>query len=376
MKIFTALPNSLDTGWGLAGAQITANLSYFADVSDLSSDREILIDPVHLDFPLVQAIDDHLLPMHKHLSSSRHIGYCFMEYNILMREYIDNLEKHFHAVLCGSKWAYLQMMEAIGRRNIIIDTAIQGVDTDLFCPSEKNLPDSDYFTVFSGGKFEYRKGQDVVIRALAHLSESKKNVRLVGSWWNPWPHTAESMLASSHIPFQVPQEWSWESLDLLIQASVSQASLSMKFRSLPRIPHKDLAQAMRLCNVALFPNRCEAGTNLMMMEAMSCALPVIATTAHGHADVTEQLLHWMQIPSSVKTCYYPNGSSVIPVAEWFEPDMDATVAALETAYEDWKSGSGKLLDAGRKNREAMKKFTWQRCAESFFRIAESMDLVF
>ncbi|MBF8263935.1 MAG: hypothetical protein HW387_1600 [Parachlamydiales bacterium] len=374
MKIFTALPNSSDTGWGLAGTQITAKLKHFADISDLSCKPETMSDcTVHLDSPLVQAIGNDLLPMHKNLSSSKHIGYCFHEYSILMCQSIDNLAKHFHAVLCGSKWACLQIMEALGnRKNIINDIAIQGVDTDLFYPSEKNFPDPDYFTVFSGGKFEYRKGQDVVIRALAHLSSSRKNVRLVGSWWNPWPHAALSMLASPYITFQTPKEWSWESLDREIQTSVYQASSSMKFCSLPRIPHEDLAAAMRLCNIALFPNRCEAGTNLVMMEAMSCALPVIAATAHGHADVTEQLPDWMQIPSSVKVFCYQNGSSVIPVAEWFDPDIDATVAALEVAYEDWKSGSGKLKDAGKKNRQAMKKFTWEKCAESFFRVAESM----
>ena len=41
--------------------------------------------------------------------------------------------------------------------------------------------------VFSGGKFELRKGQDVVIRAYRVLEDRHPDVMLVNAWFNPWP---------------------------------------------------------------------------------------------------------------------------------------------------------------------------------------------
>ncbi len=41
--------------------------------------------------------------------------------------------------------------------------------------------------VFSGGKFELRKGQDVVIRAYRVLQDRHPDVMLVNAWFNPWP---------------------------------------------------------------------------------------------------------------------------------------------------------------------------------------------
>ena len=40
-------------------------------------------------------------------------------------------------------------------------------------------------------------------------------------------------------------------------------------------------------DTALFPNRCESGTNLVAMEAMAAGIPVILSNNSGHLDLID-----------------------------------------------------------------------------------------
>ena len=49
----------------------------------------------------------------------------------------------------------------------------------------------DKFVIFSGGKFEYRKGQDIVIRAVKVMQERHQDVVLINAWVNAWQQSFE-----------------------------------------------------------------------------------------------------------------------------------------------------------------------------------------
>ena len=53
-------------------------------------------------------------------------------------------------------------------------------------------------------------------------------------------------------------------------------------------PNALLARIYRNTDVGLFPNRCEGGTNLVLMEYMACGKPVVAVDATGHRDVVRE----------------------------------------------------------------------------------------
>jgi glycosyltransferase involved in cell wall biosynthesis len=81
---------------------------------------------------------------------------------------------------------------------------------------------------------------------------------------------------------------------------------------------------LREMDVALFPNRCEGGTNLVAMETMACGVPTILSANTGHRDLIDG-----------ENCYPLTRQA--PVEErpgWGESDLDEIVAALETAYAD------------------------------------------
>ncbi len=78
-------------------------------------------------------------------------------------------------------------------------------------PVNSNVPawrDRDFlagrFVVFSGGKFELRKGQDVV-RAYKVLQDHHPDLVLVNAWFNPWPDVFGTMRTSLLIRFDPPR---------------------------------------------------------------------------------------------------------------------------------------------------------------------------
>src|SRR5690606_6281917 len=79
----------------------------------------------------------------------------------------------------------------------------QGVDTDLFRPVpqavQRDPRFAGRFTVFSGGKLEYRKGQDLVVAAFKRFQQRRPEALLVAAWHNPWPEAAKSLAMSPHL---------------------------------------------------------------------------------------------------------------------------------------------------------------------------------
>ena len=52
--------------------------------------------------------------------------------------------------------------------------------------SQANMFD-DRFVIFSGGKLEYRKGQDIVIAAFKIFQKRHPEALLITAWHNVWP---------------------------------------------------------------------------------------------------------------------------------------------------------------------------------------------
>jgi len=63
------------------------------------------------------------------------------------------------------------------------------------------------------------------------------------------------------------------------------------FTILPKLGQIALANEMRNTDFGVFPNRCEGGTNLVLMEYASCGRPVVANFHTGHRDVFD-LINW------------------------------------------------------------------------------------
>jgi glycosyltransferase involved in cell wall biosynthesis len=212
----------------------------------------------------------------------------------------------------------------------------------------------DKFVLFSGGKFELRKGQDLVIRAFKVLHDRYPDVLLVTSWYNHWPASMQTMSMSPHIRFS-PQSGEYRTVmnNVLVENGVDPEQVII----LPPYPNVMMPRIYRNTDVGVFPNRCEGGTNLVLMEYMACGKPVIASFTSGHKDVLTEvnsipLVHMR--PLSIAN----NGR---PVALWEEPNLDELVAKLDWAYHH----RDQLRATGYRAGEDMGQRTWERTGRMF-----------
>ncbi|MBA4368090.1 MAG: hypothetical protein C0403_10695 [Desulfobacterium sp.] len=131
---------------------------------------------------------------------------------------------------------------------------------------------------------------------------------------------------------------------------------------LPR-PNAQMARIYKNTDIGLFPNRCEGGTNLVLMEYMACGKPVIASFSSGHKDILTQN---NSIPiRRMKPMDIPMGDSTHSI--WDDPDLEETITHLELAYQN----RGSLLPIGRQAGEDLSKLTWKKMGEKFYTLLTS-----
>jgi glycosyltransferase involved in cell wall biosynthesis len=83
------------------------------------------------------------------------------------------------------------------------------------------------------------------------------------------------------------------------------------------------------CDVAVFPNRCEGGTNLVAMECMACGVPTYVSANTGHKDLIDLLgCNALGTQKPVKPT-----EGMKTLQDWGESDVDEVVAALEYVYD-------------------------------------------
>ncbi|MDR4504170.1 MAG: glycosyltransferase family 4 protein [Candidatus Scalindua sp.] len=382
--IYLILPRGNNFGWGVCGKYLVREISDIRQITYVTEDfgvhdigdefeyhflKSRLADTreatdirsgatKQVRFPILQAIGSQaLMPWGPEIHGTFKAGYTFFEENILKQEYIRNGKNNFDLIITGSTWCE-DVLRNHGLENVT--TVIQGIDQQLFNPfhSEKEIY-RDNFLVFSGGKFEIRKGQDIVIRAYKVLQDRHQDVILVNSWFNMWGESMRTMSASPYIKFNITSN------DYVPGMNTTLADNGIDIRRvitmLPR-PNALMAKIYKNTDVGLFPNRCEGGTNLVLMEYMACGKPVIASYSSGHKDIINNdnalLLERMK-PITIKR-------NENKIAEWDDPDLDETVERLEWAYQNRDALRSYGLAAG----NTLKKLTWKRSAAQFVEIIE------
>ncbi|MBT6096552.1 MAG: glycosyltransferase family 4 protein [Rhodospirillaceae bacterium] len=250
------------------------------------------------------------------------IGFIFYEHGGIDAD-VQARAAAYDRILAGSSWNR-DYARAHGIDNI--EFVSQGIDTAVFHPDPSSGAYRDRFAIFSGGKLEIRKGQDLVLAAFKIFHARHPDAVLVTSWRNAWPESAKGMSASVHIDHD-PETRPDGEVDVRRWAAENGVAEDA-FIDLGWVPNTQMAAILRDMDVALFPNRCEGGTNLVAMEAMACGVACILSANTGHLDIIAgdncfELED--QRPIS------PNGSET---EMWRESQVDEIVAQLESAYGD------------------------------------------
>ena len=372
------MPVGNSFGWGVCGKYLTRDLSNLTNVELLtySLSNAIVSDPYDYNFLSSKYLGDDVVNSYsfdtpyksKHIlqcvsedlsewkvasNADFKVGYTFFDNTMIDEKNIENIKNQYDILVAGSKWCE----EALNSNGLTkTKTIIQGIDSQIFnsANNEKQYL-KDKFVIFSGGKFELRKGQDLVIKAFKVLQDKYDDVMLVTSWSNYWASSVNSMTGSPHINFSIDINNFNNSIDKLLTDN------GIKLENVFNLKHcsnSDMARIYKNTDIGLFPNRCEAGTNLVLMEYMATGKPVIASYNTGHKDILTEhnslMLKHMQ-----KTAIHHQSKQI---ATWDSPVLDEIIANLEWAYHNRDS-----LDKFAKNAaDDLSKMTWQSCAQQFY----------
>lgn len=338
--LFLALPDGNNYGWGVCGHYLRQELGRLTEVVHLADSQEVAGS-------FFTALNGASLQQWFTAKGNPSIGYVFFE-DELTEESLKNAQQS-DLILAGSTWC-VERLKAKGISHVGL--LLQGIDHEMFYPVEEEL-DTPSFNIFSGGKFELRKGQDLVLKAFAALQYKYPDMRLITCWQNQWVSSLATMQASSHIRFALHgQTWA-ENLHMLCNMNGIDPA---RVQVCPLIPQHKMRALMKRTHLGVFPNRCEGGTNLVLMEYMACGRPAVVSYTSGHRDVvTEEnaLLLKQLTPFELK-----NQETV--VSRWEEASVDELIAAIEYAYHHRDA----LKTISKKAGEDMAVFTWEQMAKN------------
>jgi len=277
-------------------------------------------------YPLLHALGDKLdlPPVVAGLTGAPEIGVTFFETAVIPPANLA-AARRFAALVAGSTWN-AEVLRAHGVANVRI--CLQGVDLALFRPQPRTGRFAGRFVVFSGGKLEYRKGQDLVLAAFKRFQARHPEALLLAAWHNPWPQAARGLAMSAHIAVP-PGTRADGTLDVAGWLTANGLPADA-FLDLGPLQNAETPEVLRDVDVALLPSRCEGGTNLVAMECMACGVPPILSANTGHCDLI-----------APDTCYalelqLPMGALTgrRDLEGWGESAIDEIVAKLEQAHAD------------------------------------------
>ncbi len=254
----------------------------------------------------------------KELIGTPSIGVTFFESTARLSRYAASANRRFRGIVAGSTWnANLLMTAGFDQVKLVL----QGVDTDVFFPNDRQGRFGDRFVVFSGGKLERRKGQDLVLLAFSRFARRHPDALLVTCWNNLWPQSALDINRNMSLnPLGLAANGELD-IDKWILANGVPEN---QYFNIGFLHNTAMSEVFSEVDVAVFPNRAEGGTNLVAMEAMASGVPVILSANTGHLDIITD-----------DNCYILQSQAASAEEDelgWGESSVDEILELLERAY--------------------------------------------
>ena len=209
----------------------------------------------------------HQFDLAQHIGRGPRYGFPIFELDSFTKQEKHHLEWLDGIIVC-SEWAAGVLYDELGIDNIHIDVVPLGVDPTIFYPSPGQV-DEHHTRFLSVGKWEIRKGHDVLIDAFNAAFEPQDKVSL-------W------ML--SHNFFLEPERNGGVDGNIDWAKQYTQSKMGHKVDILSRTgTQAAVARIMNGVDCGVFPSRAE-GFCLPLLEIMACGKPVIATDYSGHTE--------------------------------------------------------------------------------------------
>jgi glycosyltransferase involved in cell wall biosynthesis len=381
------------TGWGIYGMNLTLQLLKSSTVSpgfypvllmppainpaELNPLYRALLQPIFsnyqklqelmsrnpgkqiaCDFPVIHALGKNLTSLDIP-RGNKNIGVIFLEDTNMTAEARLNAEK-YDLIIAGSTWNE-KLLKHYGINHVC--TVQQGIDPTIFHPAPKSNLWGDRFVIFSGGKLEFRKGQDIVIAAFKEFRSRHPEALLITAWHNFWPQYMQGLEQTGNVVGlpELGENNQIKTAEWLIANGLPPDS----FIDLGIVPNHQIGQIVREADVAIFTSRCEGGTNLAAMETMACGIPTILSANTGHLDLIHD--HHCYALSRQRPVQ-PTPHFFTGVVGWGESEFSEAISALERVYVNRREAQQKGLKAAK----FMENWTWEKQVKRFLAKVEDI----
>ena len=201
---------------------------------------------------------------------------------------------------------------------------------ELYFNNRESQP-TEKFILFNCGKWEVRKGHDVMLEIFQRAFPDNTDVELWMMCKNPVANP------------EYNQKWN----NYYMQ--------DPRVRLLNRCnTHKELSDIMRSVSCGFFPSRAE-GWNLELLEMMSCGKPVVTTDYSAHTEFCTDENSYKVKPKSLEKAFDGMYFREEDKGNWaslkgIENDL---VEALRGVYEQWKKDGDVVNKEGIKTAQNM-----------------------
>jgi len=270
------------------------------------------------------------------VSGKPRIAFVVWETTILPRDKAMILQS-MDQVWVPSTWGR-EVLIANGLAAAKVHVVPEGVDVDRFRPMERPHDPNRPFRFLFVGKWEERKGVELLIRAYRKEFARTEPVELVLHAWNPYLRGFD--------------------LDRQIRRALGLRRAPPIVASTP-IGEDALVQLYNSCDAFVLPTRAEAW-GLPITEAMACGLPVIATAYSAPLDYLDQstgyLIDVRKLIAVRDPYFFPDGHLL---GRWAQPDERSLRKQLRRVFEN----RDEAREKGRQARDAVcARWTWDHAA--------------
>jgi glycosyltransferase involved in cell wall biosynthesis len=219
----------------------------------------------------------HQFDLARRIGKGKHCAFSFFEVDVLTereRHHINQLDLFFVA----SKWAQSIVCEQTKHTPQTCIVAPLGVNREIFNEFKTVQNDKDKLIIATVGKWERRKGHDLLVDVFNSAFTEHDNVELHMFTFSPFNNEEQNKY--------------WQSLYL-------NSKLGNKIKLFPRIKdQQELAQLLQPVDVGIFLSRAE-GWNLPALEMMAMNKPIIITNYSAHTEFCNENNSWL-IPINEK----------------------------------------------------------------------------
>ncbi|KAM3108270.1 tetratricopeptide repeat protein [Phormidesmis sp. 146-33] len=291
----------------------------------------------------------------RRVNGKYNIGVIFSEDTFFDKQALER-GKRYDRLITGSTWN-ADVLKSYG---LTVETVQQGIDSSLFHPMPKSGMLTNRFVIFSGGKLEYRKGQDIIIAAFRIFQARHPEALLITAWHNHWARTMVGLERAGHIR-KLPKVNAQGHLQItpwLIENGIPENAIL----DVGLIPNHVAPRILREADVAIFTNRAEGGTNLVAMESLACGIPTILSMNTGHLDlIGDDRGYPLRTQKNVSGNEQYRGTQ-----GWGESDVEEVVETLEAIYNNRSEATRR----GNAAAQFMQNWTWEIQVQRLLRILQ------